>query len=358
MSKHVIVVGAGIIGVSAAYRLQAAGVRVTLIDGGRESATSGSFGWVNASFFLDRHHFQLRAEGLAAFRRLAGELPIPLRWSGCLCWENTGEAFDAQMNELRELGYEATEIGAREFATLEPAVASPPERCLHFNQEAAAESGDLARCLLQATLEGGAQLIAGVAVKGFMTEGGRVTGVRTGEGEILADQVLVAAGIGTEGLLATIDVPVPMLHRPALVLRTQPVAPVIERILVSEIGEVRQLPDGSLMLPTAVGHQRDASEKLSESPRDAADKGLARLQALLPGVTLRSSQIVLANRPMPQDGLPVVGWAADGLYVATMHSGITLAAVMGELIAGELMGSDVDASERWLSPYRPERFQR
>jgi glycine/D-amino acid oxidase-like deaminating enzyme len=58
---------------------------------------------------------------------------------------------------------------------------------------------------------------------------------------------------------------------------------------------------------------------------------------------------------MPADGLPVLGFAraAPNMYLALMHSGVTLAPVVGEMAVLEV----VDGAEvRELAPYRVERF--
>ena len=59
-------------------------------------------------------------------------------------------------------------------------------------------------------------------------------------------------------------------------------------------------------------------------------------------------------RPLPHDGLPLIGPVpgVEGVYVAAMHSGITLAAIVGQLVAQEV-GSGEESSE--LSRYRPDR---
>jgi len=46
------------------------------------------------------------------------------------------------------------------------------------------------------------------------------------------------------------------------------------------------------------------------------------------------------------------------LYVATMHSGITLGAIMGELIATEVLDRACNKSTDLLAPYRPQRFEK
>ena len=356
MACKVIVIGAGIIGASAAYQLQKAGAHVTVVDAGHAGATGASFGWINASFFENDEYYQLRVDGIAAYRDLTQELSLPVDWCGCLCFETTGADFDQQRDVLRAIGYAVDEIDAATFAKLEPHVANPPERCLMFQQEAAAESGALAGQLLQAAVELGARVIAGVAVTGFEVDGDRVTGVKTSAGKIKADQVLVSAGTATSGLLASMDVHVPMLRRPALMLKTRPVDRILSHVLASQIGEVRQLPCGSLLMPAAIGHQGDTSEVLEMAASDVADGALARLQAMLPKTRLAWSHATMAYRPVPQDGMPVVGQAKAGLYVATMHSGITLGALMGQQIAQELLEGPTNKTSQRLSPYRPGRF--
>jgi glycine/D-amino acid oxidase-like deaminating enzyme len=64
---------------------------------------------------------------------------------------------------------------------------------------------------------------------------------------------------------------------------------------------------------------------------------------------------MLEWRPMPADGLPIIGRAPGfpGLYVATMHSGVTLAPAVGELVAKELI-QNIRVSP--LAPFGLERF--
>ena len=63
----------------------------------------------------------------------------------------------------------------------------------------------------------------------------------------------------------------------------------------------------------------------------------------------------LGYRPMPSDGFPIIGRAAgvDGLYVAVMHSGITLAPVVGLFAAEEVLDGRRDPL---LAPYGLSRF--
>jgi glycine/D-amino acid oxidase-like deaminating enzyme len=58
---------------------------------------------------------------------------------------------------------------------------------------------------------------------------------------------------------------------------------------------------------------------------------------------------------MPLDGFPVLGFAAavPNLYIALMHSGVTLAPLVGAYVSLEIVdGTRVEL----FTSYRPERF--
>ncbi len=71
--------------------------------------------------------------------------------------------------------------------------------------------------------------------------------------------------------------------------------------------------------------------------------------------TCASSTCASGRGLVPADGLPVVGPvpSVGGVYVAVMHSGVTLAPVVGRLVAGEVVDG-VEAEE--LDGVRPHRF--
>ena len=77
--------------------------------------------------------------------------------------------------------------------------------------------------------------------------------------------------------------------------------------------------------------------------------------ALFGEANLGLERTVIGQRPMPSDGHPVIGPVPgrDGVYVTAMHSGVTLAPGVAELVAGELLdGAEADL----LAPFRPGRF--
>ena len=84
---------------------------------------------------------------------------------------------------------------------------------------------------------------------------------------------------------------------------------------------------------------------------------MARLRNLCAGLENADwSEIIRAERPVPQDGLPVVGTIAEGAYVAVLHSGITLGPIIAELVGKDIVGRLDNADAAMLAPYRLDRF--
>ncbi|WP_299150049.1 FAD-dependent oxidoreductase [uncultured Tateyamaria sp.] len=345
---RVIIIGGGIIGAALARHLVEGGADVTVLEGGG-GATPASFGWVNASYFLNPDHFALRAEGIAAWKRLGG----CVTWTGCLAWEDEGADFDAQKQMLEDLGYDVSEVDATQFAQLEPHIAAP-ERALRYATEGIATPVETTRHLLRDV-----RRITGVRVLGIAHEAGRVTGVDTAQGVIAADRVVVAAGIGSPGLLASVGVAMPMLKRPGVMVRTTAVAPLFRHILVAPGQELRQDAAGHIWAPGVAQHQSDDAEAPPAQVDALADATLGRVRAVLGDVDLRWDHVMLAERPVPQDGLPVFGpCGPDGLFAAVMHSGVTLAAITAELLGAQVLDQGLSNVQTALAaPFDPGRFQ-
>lgn len=353
---RIIIVGAGIIGATLAYRLSAAGAQVTVLDAGAGGqATAGSFGWINASFFANEHHFHLRDAGIAAWHDLQAQAGgLPVTWPGNLWWEEQGDGFEAFRASLTDMGYDSRVLSRAEFAQMAPAIGTPPEQALWLPQEGVAELGETAQALLARAADLGARVQTGVRVRALETGDAGVTGVHTDQGLLSADQVVLAAGIGAPDLLRPLGIELPMLSRPGVTLTTAPVAPCLDQIMAAPGLEFRQLPDGRILAPTSANHQGDPTDRIVEPLADLADRTLAKLRALLPGQDLRAQTTTLVERPVPGDGLPVIGPAEpDGLYVTVLHSGATLAAVVADLAARELLGQ---GAQNLLAPYRMSRF--
>ncbi len=348
--KHVVIVGAGLIGSAVAYRLVQAGARVTIVDraGPAAGASGTSFGWINASFYADAAHHRLRAAGIAAHRALHTELPgCGITWQRTLWYEAQGDELDQMAGDLAALEYPVLRIDRDAFAALEPDVA-PPDAALCFAAEGVADASTLNQTLFHAALGLGARAVLGCAVTGLIREGGQVSGVETDQGAIAADEVVIAAGVGAADLIG-----LPMLRGPGLLMKTNALPPVLAHVLVTPEGEIKQDAEGRLVMPTTVGHQGDTAEGIAEAPDRIADAALIRLQRVFPDLDLQWTEVALAYRPVPQDGLPVIGAVEPGVYACVMHSGVTLAAIAAQYAAQEVLAGQLVNT---LGRYRPGRF--
>ncbi len=347
--RHILIIGAGLNGAALAFRLARAGARVTVMDGARPAgAASGvSFGWINASYFHNPAHFTLRAHAIQAHHRLERDLGHGLtRWQGCLWWE---QDLTTHAQVLRDLGYRVTVLDAAQITAHEPLLA-PQRECLFFPDEGACDAALLTHQLLVAS---GAEVWTGLAVSA-LTQGLTAPGVLTSAGLVTADHVILAAGTGAAGLLATLGLSLPMLSRPGAVLKTRPIAQRLNHIVASPTQELRQDAQGRLIAPLSAAHQGDSADQITALPGDLTQAALGRIAALLPGVTPQVEQISLAHRPVPGDGLPAIGpTGIAGLTLAVMHSGVTLAPLVAELLTAEILEG---AASPLLTTFRPERF--
>jgi D-hydroxyproline dehydrogenase subunit beta len=348
-----LIIGAGITGAALAYQLSRRGEAVTIVSTHAEGglASAASFGWLNASYFLSHPHYRLRHEGLAAHRRLMTALPgLPTTWQGCLWYETMGAAQEETASDLLALGYKVRRLTRSQIAERLPALGPVPDAALFFPEDGVADPAMLARALIRAS---GAQVIRATAQS--LTEAqGRAAGVLTGLGPLTASRVILATGTGTPALLQPLGPRLPMLKRPGLMIATNPVPPVCPLVLATPDQEVRQDAGGRLHAPASAGHQSEHAETLGAFPV-VVNATLTRLRTLFPGQDIHFAHQAMALRPVPGDGLPVVGQGPlPGLWIAVMHSGATLAPVVAELLAGEMTGG---AESPLLADFRPDRFQ-
>lgn len=358
MAEHVLVVGAGLIGAGIARALARGGAKVTVVEAGVPAglASGRSFGWINASFYLSEDHFRLRLAGMAAHRRLEAALPgTGHRWTGCHWWEEQGEGLDRMAAELTGLGYAVDEVAGQVVAEREPALALVPGRALWFPDEGAVDPAHLARVLLADAAAAGAVVLTGCPVTELLRRGDAVAGVRTAQGDIAADRVVLATGVATPGLLAGLGLRFPILRRPGAMVRTQALPPVLSSILASDGPEVRQEASGHILCPTSAAHQGDTSEAITTPAPELAEATMARLRAMFPSLDLRLHSLLMAERPVPGDGLPCVGPVPGvaGLWMAVLHSGVTLGPLVAEGLASEMLTGQI--LPQW-APFRPERL--
>ena len=373
--KSVAVIGAGIMGAAISWRLAMRGVRVVLIDKGQpgHGASSHSFAWINAGAKEPVGYHNLNRRSLEMWPRFAVAIgdggdpdSVGLRWGGKVSWESDPAAAEGLMARVRQLqswGYPTRLIDAAELKHLEPGLEIGPVAAAEYSpNEGQVEPQMVVDACLRRLREMGCEIHADREVDGFERhDGGRINRLITDSGTVDVDAVVMAAGTATTRLAGLAGVNVPQAESPGVVMRTDPLPPLLRNVPVvyaPPLGDgrreihLRQCADGRLMI--GEGDQ----ESLAEDDTQAhADDLLERASRYLPGLTdAKAVPVPVGWRPMPLDGYPVMGFASEApnLYVALTHSGVTLAPALSQLAAQEICGGA--PAEAVLGPYRPQRF--
>jgi glycine/D-amino acid oxidase-like deaminating enzyme len=193
-------------------------------------------------------------------------------------------------------------------------------------------------------------MISNAHVKYLNEREGRITGVTTAEESLDADEVIIAAGIGSARLLHATGITLKMEQPPGLLVHTKPAPEILKGLIISPEVHVRQTPDGHLI----AGSDFSGADP-GEDPEQIARGLFAKLQSLLAGgESLTYDRYTVGLRPSLPDGIPALGRPMEmpGLYLAVTHSGITLAPVIGQIVAREILNGERDAS---LARYHPGR---
>ncbi len=186
---------------------------------------------------------------------------------------------------------------------------------------------------------------------GLDLQGGRLRGVRTTTGDIAADVLVIACGNDTPALAKLAGIAVPLTRSPGILVHTTPQPHVIDHLLLSPLGQIKQKRNGRLVTGADFGATANEDTSIARG-----EQFLLRMAAVLPAMGKAPvEKLTLGLRVMPKDGFPIVGFA-DGhpdIYVTAMHSGMTLGPLVGRLAATEILDRvDVDL----LAPYRLSRF--
>ena len=370
---RIIVVGAGIVGASIAFHLSRRPVRLSVLDRAEpgSGASSHSFAWINASAGKEpASYHDLNRRSVDMWDRFARSLAadVGLCWGGELRWATTpaeAEELRAAVAVLQRRGHHSRLLNEAECQALEPGLRL--DRfvlgALSPNDGQVGPARVIRACLGQVRAQGGT-VEAHTEVKGFRLDGSppRVTAVQTDKGELACDLVVLAAGVEATRLAGLLGIHLPQQRSPGVVVRTDPQPPVLQRLAVLNTPapdseqpgiHICQRPDGTVIIGEG------SQERLaSDDSQTHADALLARAVGYLPALaTARALPLPVGYRPMPLDGYPVLGLsrAIPNVYLAVTHSGVTLAPLVGEYAAIEILdGVSVDL----LAPYRVERFGR
>ena len=398
--RHVVVIGAGVIGTACAHYLEQAGIEVTLLDRGTVGGgcSRGNCGYVCPSHVLplagpgvlaktlpllfqtdsplrikwrldpalmswmwrfalrcNRRDMLASAHGIAALlnssRTLYDQLfaieQLNAEWEqrGLLFVFRTPSEFDhySHTDDLlrTQFAMPARRYDSRELADLEPALLPGLAGAYHYELDAHLRPDRLLSSWRDLLLARGVQIREHCELTGFDLEGRRVRAVRTSQGDIPADAVVVAAGAWTPLLSKHTRCPVPIqpgkgysitMPRPARCPRI-PMIFEEDRVAVTPMQSGYRI--GSTM--EFAGYDTSIDPRRLDLLRKTARRYLHEPEA---GPV---EEEWYGWRPMTPDGKPVIGFSPglDNVLVAAGHGmlGLSMAPATGrlatELLAGE-----------------------
>lgn len=173
--------------------------------------------------------------------------------------------------------------------------------------------------------------------------------LHTPNGAITAARVVLAAGLGNARLGPMVALHVPVRPQRGQIMVTEKIAPFLPYV----VHTVRQTDEGGVMISDSVEEAGYDPSIGSEILAVMADRAV-RMFPLLG--RLNVVRCWAALRVMPQDGFPIYDQSESypGAFVATCHSGVTLAANHA-LVLPPLIERGTLAGEN-LSGFRARRF--
>lgn len=353
---QVVVIGAGVIGSSIAYHLARRNASVIVIDAGgiatgTSSATLGLV-WVQRKEPVEYMELNYLSAKLHAQLAGAFDEDVELNQPGGIATYLDEAAFHAQIEVMERLNaaspfHQARAITTDEARRLEPALSPEIIGAIYCPHDGEINPIKLTFNFARQARKFGAQFLLQTPVQRIIRDEAGVTGVETSNGMIRAGAVVVAAGMGTAGLVQPlgIDLPVKFERGQLLVTEATP------RVMIHPTGNTRQTARGNILI--GVTYEMGRTERLTTL--DGVRKIYGEIVRRYP--VMKDANIIrhfAGIRPLPQDGKPYLGPVrrVPGLYVAASHSGITLSAVHGKVISELILDGHSDVP---IESYRPER---
>ena len=410
-NQHVVVIGAGIVGVSAGIWLRRAGVQVTLIDRAKPGQGT-SYG--NAGVLASCSIVPVTTPGLlkkAPGYLLNPDFPLFLRWrylpklapwlgkylshandrdtrriarglndvvgdsveqhlalsrgTKAEAFIKTGEyrfaykdrqAFqaDSYVWSIREeAGFVPKIIEGEQVRETDPAF-GPNIQCLACVKDHGhiTDPGAYVAALADELVESGGRFVK-AAAQDFEISEGAITAVLTDQGRFSCDQALIATGVWSKPLMAKLGLNVPLETERGyhIVFKEPSIQPNAPTMIASGKFVATPMAEGLRCAGVVEFGGLDAGP--SRPPFDLLRR---QVQSAFPGLTASEEIEWQGHRPAPSDSLPLIGETqASGLYTAFGHHhiGLTGGPKSGRLVA-DLMSGRTPNSD--LSIFSPLRF--
>lgn len=368
---EVLIIGAGVIGLSLARALRKKGAgKITVLErgaAGRESSYA-------AAGMLAPHAEAVRADDFFHFCRessrlypnFAAELldetgiDIELDRNGTFYLAFTekdsaeiGERFEWQ----KRTGFAVEHLSAQAIRQAEPFVSPDVREGLFFPEDWQVENRRLLTALETFARLNQIEIVENAEVKSLPVENGKITGALTSNRTYFADTVVLASGAWTSLIKSGVGVsPLPEI-KPVRgqMISFRTAKRLFRHVVYTPRGYIVPRGDGRILTGATVedvGFDKDLTESGIEFLRQTAleiSPSLGNLEIFDKWAGLR---------PFAADGLPVLGavGSIENLFVATAHyrNGILLAPLTAQILTDKII-ADVDS--KYLNAFSPRRFE-
>jgi len=341
----IVIIGAGVAGLSLGWRLAQAGAEVTILERAQpgSGATNASAGMIAVTAeLLDAHAVEMEfarhsntlwpefAEAVEA----ASDRMIGFSRSGALILAADRAALARLAKRADEPGLEILDAG--QTRVLAPLVTGPQVGALWSPKEAQVDAKALGSALAFAFQRAGGRLLTNEAVVRIERQNGRAAIAHTPFGLYHADVFVLAAGAWS-GLIEAGLAPITPVKGEMIALAPpgleKPPAPVVWG------NGIYAVPRGNNLLIGATVENVGFDTALTDAARDGLR---AKAEILMPSLKAWSLVDHWAGlRPRSPDGLPLLGpTALDGLWLASgqFRNGILFAPAIAESLTAQLMG--------------------
>lgn len=361
-TADICIVGGGLLGTATAYYAAKAGLKVILVEE-RElaSGTSGvAFGGVSLAIYsyasarVPSTYVEISKASLSLYQRAQQEIgpPLDLDAPGSIDpfynEEDSARGLE-RCRGLQACGVPCEFIDYKQIKEIEPAVAPIAVNAIYCPVDAHVTPMGVVWAFTKAARRMGAEILTNTRATSLISRGDRVIGVTTSAGEISAGTVVCASGSGVPALAAGVGVQVPLDLARGQMFVTERIPP----LLRTYVHNIKQTPAGTIVFGTT--REPSIKDTTITSP-EGTHKMLKWASSLIPALAnVKLLRSWAGLRLLPPDGYPIIGKpdGVEGLLLAVMHRGVTLAPVIGSILT-DLATAGKTAHD--ISPYRLERF--
>ncbi len=356
-----LVIGAGVIGISTALYAARGGMDVVVIDAGppNSQASGGNAGSLHVQLLSWDFGQKAMAGGNPALQTL------PLQRDAVLLWKaleaelgadfeitSTGGLMVAENHDQtdflrrkvaaeRSVGIDVEVIGRDDLARIAPAISERMVVASHCPLEGKINPLKATPALAAEAKRAGVRFAHGHAVKAIRQEKDGYT-VTSGDAVIHARRVVIAAGGWSRHLGALAGIALPIHGAPLQMLVTEPTRPILAQLVAHADRHLtmKQAANGNLIIGGAWTAATDPATGFARVLRSSIEGNLwvaARTVPALAGLTLLRSW---AAMNVNIDGAPLMGEipGRPGLFIAATANGYTLGPLVGRITAEQVLG--------------------